>query len=543
MNMRSTIAALALALLPAVVLAQASPPVVYTPPIGAQISGGGGAAGRCALFGGATSLTSDSGCTYSGTGATFTLTLGSPLGVASGGSGAATLTGLLKGNGTGAFTALTTSAGISGVLSDETGSGAAVFGTSPTLSSPLLNAYRLNARAITFADTPYTVAATDAVITCDASGGAVVINLPAATGTGRELDVKKIDSSSNACTITRAGSDTIDGATTIAGVTQWANHWLVDSASGKWVRGHSIAGGAVLSAVPTATALAANQGTTATVLHGNAAGTPAFAVVTPADAAGNTSGSGSFALTTSPTFVTPTLGVASATSLALGAALTVPNGGTGVASLTAYAPIFGGTTTTGAVQAGTAGTAGQILTSNGASALPTFKASDSGLAIGTGTVTTGSPWRVFTACSYADSTGLATTGTGEEVRHTCTMPANTVSTNTSAVRVTIRGTTAATANNKVVRLRIGGIGGTNIYSSGNQVLNNGSWQVQVLVQRTGSAAEFGGGFGTFGTVANTSSLAAGAESFAVDKDWVVTLTTATAIGDATLKSVLYEIQN
>jgi hypothetical protein len=56
-------------------------------------------------------------------------------------------------------------------------------------------------------------------------------------------------------------------------------------------------------------------GTTVTVLHGNAAGAPTFAVVTPADAAGNTSGSGNFALVTSPVFTTPTLGAATATSV------------------------------------------------------------------------------------------------------------------------------------------------------------------------------------------------------------------------------------
>lgn len=54
--------------------------------------------------------------------------------------------------------------------------------------------------------------------------------------------------------------------------------------------------------------------------------------------------------------------------------LPVTNGGTGVASTTVYAPIFGGTTTTGALQSGTVGTTGQVLTSNGAGALPTFQA-------------------------------------------------------------------------------------------------------------------------------------------------------------------------
>jgi len=53
--------------------------------------------------------------------------------------------------------------------------------------------------------------------------------------------------------------------------------------------------------------------------------------------------------------------------------LTVSKGGTGVATLTAYAPVFGGTTGTGVVQSGTAGTSGHVLTSNGAGVLPTFQ--------------------------------------------------------------------------------------------------------------------------------------------------------------------------
>ena len=58
--------------------------------------------------------------------------------VADGGTGASTLTGILIGNGTSAFTAITTSAGLAGQISDETGSGALVFGTSPTLVTPAI---------------------------------------------------------------------------------------------------------------------------------------------------------------------------------------------------------------------------------------------------------------------------------------------------------------------------------------------------------------------------------------------------------------------
>lgn len=63
---------------------------------------------------------------------------------------------------------------------------------------------------------------------------------------------------------------------------------------------------------------------------------------------------------------------------ASGTDVPVADGGTGVSSLTAYAPIFGGTTGTGAVQSGTVGTSGQVLTSNGAGSLPTFQAASSG---------------------------------------------------------------------------------------------------------------------------------------------------------------------
>lgn len=53
--------------------------------------------------------------------------------------------------------------------------------------------------------------------------------------------------------------------------------------------------------------------------------------------------------------------------------LTVSNGGTGDATFTAYAVITGGTTSTGALQSVSGvGTSGQVLTSGGASTLPTW---------------------------------------------------------------------------------------------------------------------------------------------------------------------------
>lgn len=64
---------------------------------------------------------------------------------------------------------------------------------------------------------------------------------------------------------------------------------------------------------------------------------------------------------------------------------TVPQGGTGLSSLTAYAVLAGGTTATGNVQqVSGVGTAGQVLTSNGAGALPTWQAAPAGNPAGSG---------------------------------------------------------------------------------------------------------------------------------------------------------------
>lgn len=82
---------------------------------------------------------------------------------------------------------------------------------------------------------------------------------------------------------------------------------------------------------------------------------------------------------------------------------TVPDGGTGLTSLTPYAVLTGGTTSTSAMQQVSGlGTSGQVLTSNGAGALPTWQSTGGGA----GTVTDVS---VVTANGVSGSVANSTT--------------------------------------------------------------------------------------------------------------------------------------
>jgi len=116
-------------------------------------------------------------------------------------------------------------------------------------------------------------------------------------------------------------------------------------------------------------------------------------------------GSGALVFASSPTLVTPLLGTPTSGVLTNCTGLPVAGGGTGVASLTAYAPIFGGTTTTGAVQSGTVGTAGQTLTSNGAGALPTMKDTPWAIAM----YYPGAPTSSALCCLFSAPAGAVTT--------------------------------------------------------------------------------------------------------------------------------------
>lgn len=91
----------------------------------------------------------------------------------------------------------------------------------------------------------------------------------------------------------------------------------------------------------------------------------------------------------------------------------VAKGGTGRATHTAYAVVCGGTTTTAAQQSiAGVGTSGQILTSNGAAALPTFQAAAGGGGVTLQQVRTSTSalFDVGTAIPYDDTIPQQTEG-------------------------------------------------------------------------------------------------------------------------------------
>lgn len=65
-------------------------------------------------------------------------------------------------------------------------------------------------KTITVANSPYQMLATDGVIICDVSGGAIRINLLGATAYGGELSVKIKGAATNAVSVYPHGTDTIE---------------------------------------------------------------------------------------------------------------------------------------------------------------------------------------------------------------------------------------------------------------------------------------------------------------------------------------------
>jgi len=195
---------------------------------------------------------------------------------------------------------------------------------------------------------------------------------------------------------------TISGGTT--GLTTTASAATVDL-TGTLTVGHGGTGAAtftshgVLLGNTTSAITATAAGTTGQILTGVTGSAPtwqspaASSITITGDSGGGLTGN-SFTFTGGTTGLTFAGATATET---LGGTLVVANGGTGDASFTAYAPICGGTTTTGVLQSASTGisNSGYVLTSTGSTSLPTWQASGGGgggitsVGADTGTAVTG----------------------------------------------------------------------------------------------------------------------------------------------------------
>jgi hypothetical protein len=254
------------------------------------------------------------------------------------------------------------------------------------------------------------------------------------------------------------------------------------------------------SASNAVSSLAGNTTTTKQFLSqtgtGAASAAPAWATISGSDITGA-------ALTkTDDTNVTLTLGGTPATALLRAASITVGwtgqlavgRGGTGAASFTAYMPVVGGTTTTGALQSVSAGSAtGQPLTYQGASAIPTFAALNlAGASVVTGTLPIGNGG---TGVSTTPSNGQLLIGNGSGFTLASLTAGANISITPSAGGITIAatGSSSFTASNIVVReVPTGTINGSNVTFGLAQTPVSGKEMVFVngVLQNVGSGNDY-----------------------------------------------------
>lgn len=94
----------------------------------------------------------------------------------------------------------------------------------------------LSTLTVTDVTNTYVVLLTDAVIFCDASGGAFSVSLPTAAGNdGKRYYIKKTDSSANAVTIDADGSETIDDSLAAIIDRQYDSLTLVSDGTEWWI--------------------------------------------------------------------------------------------------------------------------------------------------------------------------------------------------------------------------------------------------------------------------------------------------------------------
>ena len=372
--------------------------------------------------GGSVTITGDSGGSQSGpaftftgaaTGLTFagsgnTETLSGVLVVANGGTGADTLTGVLIGHGTSAVTgnAITQYDVLVG------GSGNAISSITPSATSgvPLISGGS---------------SANPSFGTAVVAGGGTGVTsttayAPVCGGTSSTgaLQSASTGISNSGYVLTSNGSSSLPswqsvetGSITITG----------DSGGGQEGSSFTFTGGTTgltfAGATDTftvgGTLVVGNGGTGASTLTGVLIGNGTSAVtgnaITQYDVLIGGASNAISSIAPSSSSGVPLVSAGSSSNPAFGTAV-VAGGGTGITSTTAYAPLCGGTTSTGTLQAATTGfsTSGYVLTSNGSSALPSWQAAGGGGGITWHDVTGGSANLAAANGYVADSSSLTT---------------------------------------------------------------------------------------------------------------------------------------
>ena len=122
------------------------------------------------------------------------------------------------------------SANLLSSMSDETGTGALVFGTSPTITTPVIN------HNVTAKTTTATLnIAESGLITVTAASGYTIL-LPTAVGnSGIVFTIKKTDDNANLITIDADGTETIDGALTYTDLNYQYAYVTIISDNSNWL--------------------------------------------------------------------------------------------------------------------------------------------------------------------------------------------------------------------------------------------------------------------------------------------------------------------
>lgn len=126
---------------------------------------------------------------------------------------------------------------------------------------------------------------------------------------------------------------------------------------------------------------------------------------------------------------------------------------------------------------------------------------------------------------------VTTTGTAEELVQTITFPAKTLRQDGQTMRLRVWGKTAATANNKRLRIEFGG---TAVLNTTLVAVNNLSWMFELLIQRTAIDAQQCIATGTWNGAVWPPTVTQTTEDFASDQNLDIYLTSSTASGGITI---------